>query len=62
MLKSKPDLEFERDYDCIRFFLDDDHLEIYCVNSDSDTFIIILNPSEIVELKNLLEKVSNVKA
>lgn len=41
----------------LEFYIDEDHLEINCWNADSDLFTIILNPEEVKQLKELLEKV-----
>jgi hypothetical protein len=60
MHKKEPDLSFERGNnrwsEGIEFHFDKDgYLEIKTVNSDSDTFIIILNTLEVSQLKNLLK-------
>lgn len=54
-----PDLSFEREFgrasEGLEFFLsEDNYLEIQGWNTDSDSFTIILNPTEVSQLLELL--------
>lgn len=65
MEKKKSDLAFEREVgprasEGIEFYIDENYLEIQTWNADSDVFTIILEPTEILQIKHLLNKLKDL--
>jgi hypothetical protein len=61
MKKKEPDLSFIREVgtlaqEDLEFYVDDNYLEIQMGNADGDSFLIILDPIEIKQLLEFLNK------